>query len=60
MKFEQLIYTDLDGTLLELETYNHQIVKDTVYQLNEIGKPIFLFFKTWMSKTFQKLLVKPL
>ena len=58
MKFEQLIYTDLDGTLLELETYNHKIVKDTVYQLNEIEKPIsFCSSKTFdEQRHYQKLL----
>lgn len=58
MKFEQLIYTDLDGTLLELETYNHKIVEDTVYQLNEIGTPIiFCSSKTLdEQRHYQKLL----
>jgi mannosyl-3-phosphoglycerate phosphatase family protein len=40
MEFDRLIYTDLDGSLLELESYNHRITASTVQQLSVSGIPI--------------------
>ena len=48
MKFEQVIYTDLDGSLLELETYDHRIASNTVTKLSDSGIPIIFC----SSKTF--------
>jgi len=35
-----IIYTDLDGTLLDFETYSYQVVEDTVRKLNQQQIPL--------------------
>ncbi len=58
MDFNRVIYTDLDGSLLELETYDHQVTADTVKRLNDGGTPIiFCSSKTLAEQRhFQNLL----
>ncbi len=57
MDFNRIIYTDLDGSLLELETYDHLTSVGTVKKLSETGTPvIFCSSKTFAEQRyFQKL-----
>ena len=57
MDFDRIIYTDLDGSLLELETYDHITTVGTVKKLSETGTPvIFCSSKTFAEQRyFQEL-----
>ncbi len=48
MVFPHIIFTDLDGSLLELESYNHTIAEEKVTELSRQGIPIIFC----SSKTF--------
>lgn len=57
MDFSRVIYTDLDGTLLDLETYDHRITEESVHKLTNSGTPvIFCSSKTLAEQRyFQEL-----
>lgn len=58
MNFDQVIYTDLDGSLLELNTYDHQLAAPIVKKLSDRGTPvIFCSSKTLAEQQYYQELL---
>jgi mannosyl-3-phosphoglycerate phosphatase len=50
---KKLLFTDLDGTLLDLETYSCELVRGSVHRLKSAGASIiFCSSKTWAEQEY--------